>query len=139
MTALRQRAGETNVPLSGRRGLVDVLLRTAAKERGTIRCLAPPGILEGLGPVWHRRQFDGRTTQLWILGGPAPRLPIRAEGTVDSERVRDCFGTDVAILIAGDAAVVARLGDGEAAKGHWTSDAVLSGLCRAAFSHLTAP
>jgi hypothetical protein len=138
MVATSHAGGEANVQISGRRALLDVLLRTAAREQGTIHCLAPPNVLEPLSPVWRKRQMDGRTTHLWLLGGHPPNLPIPAEGVVNPERVYDFFHHEVAILIAGDAAVVARLGDGGAV-GHWTSDAVLSGLCRSAFAHFTAP
>jgi sugar-specific transcriptional regulator TrmB len=138
MSALTQKEGETNVRLSGRRALLDVLLRTAAKESGQIDCLAPPGILQALSPAWRMRAMEGRTSTLWALGEPSSAFPVPLEGTVELERARGIFDAEMVILVARDVAVIARVTE-DSASGYWTSDATLVGLGLAALTHLTRP
>lgn len=123
--------GPAVLSLSGRRALHELALRTAARSRGEVRCLAPREFLEALAPVWHKRAADGSATRLWAVGEGHRPLPFEVAGWVGHDQVARHFDGPAVILLADDAAIVARL-DPAAASGYWTTHPALVGLARAA-------
>ncbi len=128
--------GEHLVTVDGRRALVDLALRTAARADSAAIGLGPAGLLAAMAPAWRRREADGRETAIWRIPDGTDRLPVDARGDVDRARCRDLFGADVFLLLTSDVAIAARVDEGREA-GYWTSDALMVGLVRSAVEQLT--
>jgi len=126
----------TMVRVMGRRALVDLAMRTAAKEAGELICVGPPSLLVAIAPAWRRRGADGKRTSLWALASEEKVTPgVPLEGVVPPGHMIDLFGSTVLVLIGGDVAIVARVSEQDA-DGFWTSDPTLVGVTRAAASGL---
>ncbi len=124
------------VPLSGERAFIELAGRTAAREPGPVTCLAPARLIGLLVPALRKRAADGAQTTIWSLGDPATvSLPL--EGAIPAERAAALFGSPVAILLTGEAALLARLVDRSVA-GYWTSDPSVVGATRGAMAALVA-
>lgn len=132
----RQDAGQTgSVPISGRRALEDLALRTAARSPGELTCVGPVPLLEVLAPAWHKRAADGASTALWATEeGGTTRLHLA--GRIPDSSVERLFGGLVFLLDTERGAIVARL-DGQAASGYWSSEPALAGAVRASIKALT--
>jgi sugar-specific transcriptional regulator TrmB len=135
--AVGERDGVAIIELRGARGLVDVALRTVARESGEVTCLAEPALIAALGPAWRHRASDSRVNSVWIVGDDPGGLPVRLAGTVDTDRLEALLGGGGFVLLAGDVALIAR-GDGQEIAGYWTSDATIVGAARGLAAHLTA-
>ena len=131
-------AGEEEViqPISGRRALVDLSLRTAAREQGVVTALGPLDLLTALSPAWRRRSADDRVTALWPCDGTGP-LPIAAAGTLDPDRLYRHFGTLAFMLRAPKTAIMARVA-ADSVEGYWSTDQTIAGVVDAAIVALTS-
>lgn len=127
--------GEAVVAVVGRRGLVDITMRTAAREAGPVTCMGPADLLAAMGPGWRRREADGRTTSLWPWESEPP-LPIEPAGFVP-DHVRSVLGRPLFIFIAGETVIAAEVLD--EARGYWTADPVLRSLGAAVLALLGQP
>jgi sugar-specific transcriptional regulator TrmB len=139
---LRQPAAgaPTTTPILGRRALLDVALRTAARFEGKTTCLAPAPVLAALAPAWHRRAAANWPTELWLLDDGVdgmdlalPSPPRRLRAAV----AQAYFPDRILALTTPDAALLAVVGVADQASGFWTSDPVLGGAIRATVDHLT--
>lgn len=127
------------VDLDGERALLDLALRTAARAKGPLWCLAPATLLAALAPAWHKRASSGEETMLWVLGdAPADSAGIRTTGTVSLHRVELYFSGSPVLLVAPEAALVG-VQEAGGFRGHWTSHPALVGAVRAALAMLTGP
>ena len=135
--AVGERDGVAIIELRGARGLVDIALRTVAREAGEVTCLAEPALIAALGPAWRHRATDSRANSVWIVGDDPGGLPVRLAGAVDTNRLGALLGDGGFVLLAGDVAVIAR-SDGQEIAGYWTSDATIVGAARGLAAHLTA-
>ena len=124
------------VPLSGERAFIELAGRTAARESGPVICLGPARLIGLLVPVLRKRAADGAPTTIWSLGDP-PLVSVPVEGVIPTGRAEALFGSAVAILLAGEAALLARLLDRSVA-GYWASDPSVVGATRGALAALTA-
>jgi sugar-specific transcriptional regulator TrmB len=143
-----EQPGADVIPILGRRSLVDLALRTAARETGPLRCVASIAMARDLSPAWRRRLADGRTSTLWLIQSNQPGsdeaeaghersvLPIEAAGTVPAERAARFFDAEAFVLEAGDTVIIART-DGESTTGFWSTASTIVGLARAAAAGLT--
>ncbi len=132
-------AGGTGlVPIQGRRSLLDLALRTAARTRGAVAALADGETLHAMAPIWRKRLADQADTRVWVSGGGLPSLPLPAVGVVEPERVEAVFrSASIAIVVTPEAAILARDPLGECS-GHWTSHPLLVSAAHGALLHLTA-
>jgi sugar-specific transcriptional regulator TrmB len=137
VSAIGPRSGATTIPIEGRRGLVDLALKTVAREKGEVVCLGPPDLLAELSPGWRRRSADRRPSSLWLVGDDPGNLPTAPVGSVDLARLAEFFDSPVFFLVAGDVAIFARL-EPRRSSGYWTSDLTILGAIRAATAALTA-
>jgi sugar-specific transcriptional regulator TrmB len=128
--------GDAMVELKGSRGLLDIALRTIARETGEVTCLASAETLGTLAPAWRRRAMDSRASSVWIIGEDTADLAVDPAGTIDASRSRELFGGPVFLLLAGDTAVVA-IDEGDGTRGYWTTDITIVGAVTAAVQHLT--
>lgn len=124
--------GDAIVPVNGERALVDVAMRTAAREPGPVTCLGPTTLLVAMSPAWRRRQADGRTTSLWPLE-PEPVLPIEPAGLVP-EWIRTAFGRPLFLLVGSQTVILAGVSD--EVRGFWTADPAVRSLAGAALVRL---
>ena len=129
-------AGATLLAIHGARSVEDLMLRTAARTKQAVKCLAPSELLERLAPVWHKRAADGSETQLWIAGEGEPELPIPFVGRVPPEAA-NLLGSGAAILAADPIVIVAAV-TGAETSGYWSNDRVVFGLTGLALRALTA-
>jgi predicted transcriptional regulator len=133
------RTGEaTLVPFSGERELKDLVLRAAARESGPVDFLAPGSLIAALLPVWRKREADSAPTRLWLVGEAPGGFPLPLAGAVAEADVGEYFGAAAVLLLAGEAAMMGRLGEA-GLRGYWTSDPLLVGLAGAAMTALTGP
>lgn len=137
VNAIGPRGGAATIPIEGRRGLVDLALKTVAREPGDVVCVGPPDLLVELSPGWRRRSVDRRPSSLWLLGEDPGNLPTAPAGTVDGARLAEFFDAPIFFLVAGDVAIFARL-EARRPSGYWTSDLTILGAVRAATAALTA-
>jgi sugar-specific transcriptional regulator TrmB len=129
--------GEHLVAVEGRRALVDVALRTAARADSLVTGLGPGDLLAALAPAWRRREADGRETTLWQIGDGPGRVPIAVRGSIEADRCREFFGAAGFFLLTSELAIAARI-DGERVTGYWTSEGLVVGLIRSAVHLLIA-
>jgi hypothetical protein len=135
--ALDQEVGaESIVPITGERAFVELAARTVAREPAEIQCLAPSRLLLALAPAFRKRTADGAPFRVWSLA-EAVDLPVTTEGTVSSDAAQALFGSPVALLSGGSAALLARLLERGNALGFWSSDPCLVGAARGAMAFLT--
>ncbi len=132
--SLGQRRGATIVELRGTRGLLDIALRTLAREPGEVICVGTSDLIAALGPAWHRRAMDSRPSAVWIIGQDPGDLPVDPRGSIDEARAEVLFGGAVFLLLAGDVAVIAKVG--ENTSGYWTSDTTICGAVEGVAVHL---
>jgi sugar-specific transcriptional regulator TrmB len=117
--------GPVIVPITGERALLDLAMRTAAREEGAVRCLAPGSMLVALAPAWHKRAQARAETALWSLGeSPTKPLPLPMAGHMDAPSVARFFPELPFVLTAPAAAIIATAA-GSSASGYWTSVHVL--------------
>ena len=131
---LGQPSGATIVQLRGTRGLLDVALRTLAREQGQVTCVGTSDLIAALGPAWHRRAMDSRPSAVWIIGQDPGDLPVDPRGSIDETRAEVLFGGAVFLLLAGDVAVIAKVG--ESTSGYWTTDPAIRGAVKGVAVHL---
>lgn len=137
LSAARAAGGPAIVPIAGERALLDLALRTAAREDGPILCLGPGRVLQALAPAWHKRAQGRAETALWSLGeSPSMSLPIPLVGRLDPASVTGFFPDPVFVLTATQASIVASP-VGDRASGYWTSSPVLVRSISAMASLLT--
>ena len=132
--SIGQRSGATIVGLLGTRGLLDIALRTLALEPGEVICVGTSDLIAALGPAWHRRAMDSHPSAVWIIGKDPADLPVDPRGLIDEARAEVLFGGAVFLLLAGDVAVIARVG--ENTSGYWTSDTTICGAVKGVVMHL---
>ena len=134
--AHRPGGAAATISVTGQRALVDTALRTAARSRGSLTCVAPWDVMTALAPAWHKRAAASMATDLWYLGDPpgAPDLPIPPR-RLDLSRIEAYFGGAILALATEEAAILARL-DPVAPAGFWTSDPVPAGAVRATIDRL---
>jgi len=127
--------GSAVVLLQGKRALLDIALRTLAREPEEITCIGAADLLAALGPAWRRRALDSRVSSVWLIGDDPGDLPVPTRGGIDLTKSVELFGGPVFLLLAGDVAVIARV---EAAdlSGYWTSDMTIIGATRGLAAHL---
>jgi len=135
LLAAPAKEGAALVPIEGRRGIIDLALRTAAREPGPVSCMALPSMAKEMTPAWRRRAADGRESLIWIIqdsaGEPEPvELPIPLAGFADTAEVARVFTVPVFLLIAGEIVIAARVDDREA-RGYWSTDPIVVGLAQA--------
>ncbi|GBD32052.1 hypothetical protein HRbin33_01014 [bacterium HR33] len=125
------------VELTGRRAVLDLSLKTAAKSPDPVRCLAPLDFLAALAPAWNKRKAESLSTELWAAGEPADTRGLAISGWVSPERLAGYLGhADAGILLCGRAAIVATLNPGQTAA-YWITLPFIAGLCAATFHLLT--
>lgn len=125
LAAAPSAGGPVIVPISGERALLDLAMRTAAREEGAVLCLAPGAMLTALAPAWHKRSRAKAETVLWVLGGdPAPPLPIPPTGQLEVDWIARFFPERPFVLTTPSAAIIASPAGG-GATGYWTSTPVL--------------
>lgn len=123
--------------LAGRRAVLEVALRTAARSREPLRCLAPAAFLTALEPAWNKRRAEGLPTELWILGEGQHSI-AGTRGSVSYPSASHYFHrTDPAVLLTSTSALLVTT-TAEPMSAHWTSHPLLVGACHAALDHLTA-
>ncbi len=128
-------ATEDIVKVEGQRAIVDLAMRTAAREERALRCVGTPEFLSLLAPAWRRRESDGRETTAWLIGrGKVQSIECRDE--INEAALEQLFGTDVFLLAAGDTVMAARLRDLEV-NGVWSSDPTMVGTVRSAIVALS--
>jgi sugar-specific transcriptional regulator TrmB len=130
-----QREGAAIVELQGGRSLVDISLRTLAREPGEVTCLADPALVAVLGPAWRHRETASRMSSVWLLGEDPGDLPVSLAGLVETERTETLLGEGGFVLLAGDVAVIATA-SGDEISGYWTSDATIVCAVRGLAAHL---
>lgn len=129
--------GPAIVSITGERALLDLALRTAAREAGSVLCLGPGRLLLALAPAWHKRLQGRAETALWVLGdSPASSLPIPPAGHLEPATLARLFPEPLFALSAPGAAMVAG-GLGGGASGYWTSSPLLVRTIGAMASLLT--
>jgi sugar-specific transcriptional regulator TrmB len=129
--------GPAIIPIMGERALLDVAMRTAAREEGPVLCLAPGRVLVALAPAWHKRAHARAETALWVLGDhPSMTLPIPLAGRLDPAAVTRFFPELPFVLAASQVAIIASL-VGSGTSGCWTSNPVLVHSISATASLLT--
>ncbi len=133
-TAGRQ-DGSALVEVQGKRALLDITLRTLAREPDEVTCISAADLLVALGPAWRRRALDSRLSSVWLIGDDPGDLPVPTRGGIDPNKSVELFGGPVFLLLAGDIAVIARFDDGELS-GYWTSDITIVGAARGLATHL---
>lgn len=122
------------VPVSSRRALEELSLRTAARSRGALTCVGPGQLLDALAPAWHKRAADGLATSLWAVGeGGGTIAPLA--GRLPADRVEGYFGAPMFLLLADQAAIIARV-EPSGAHGYSTTEPSLVGALRAALDAL---
>jgi hypothetical protein len=131
---LGQRSGSTIVELRGTRGLLDIAMRTLAREPEEVICIGTSDLIAALGPAWHRRAMDSRQSAVWIIGEDPGDLPVDPRGSIEEARAEVLFGGAVFLLLAGDVAVIAKAG--ERTSGYWTSDITICGAVKGVAQHL---
>ncbi len=133
-TAGRQ-DGSALVEVRGKRALLDIALRTIAREPDEVTCLGAADLLVALGPAWRRRALDSRLSSVWLSGDDPGDLPVPTRGGIDPTNSEELFSGLVLLLLAGDVAVIARIDD-ENLAGYWTSDLTIVGAARGLAAHL---
>lgn len=131
-----QLGAEMVVRVSGRRAVMELMSRTAARETGPLRLLAPLPILSALVPVLRKRAADASDTTVWVVGSGG-QLPVPITDAVPVARLREFFPAEVALLTTGTGAMVARV-EGAELEALWSGDPVFVGVVRAALDALTA-
>lgn len=116
--------GPAIVPITGERGLLDLAMRTAAREEGPVLCLGPGRILLALAPAWHKRSQGRGETLLWAWDESPPSLPVPLAGRMDPAVGARFFPEPAFVLTTSRAAIIATAGRG-GASGYWTSSPVL--------------
>jgi len=138
LAALPQTGGPALVEVEGERVLLDLALRTAARAKGPVGCLAPARCLAALAPAWHKRASAGEETSLWVVGVAGEAFPEPAfepAGTLEPSAIAAYFPEPPVLLVATEAALSGMyLEDGF--RGHWTSHPALVGTARAALDRL---
>lgn len=133
----RETGGRGLVPITSRRSLLDLALRTGARSSGLVIALADPDTLRAMAPIWRKRASDQADTRIWSIGSDIPDLPQPVSGVIESAQVRRAFGTaPVTIVVAAEAAILAK-SSGPECEGHWTSHPLLVAAVRAGLLHLT--
>ncbi len=123
------------VRATGRRAVVELIARFAAKETGLVSLVAPLEILTLLVPVLRKRAADAVPTALWVVGSGG-QLPVPITDAVPLARVTEFFPGMVALLLTPSGGMVARLDIAEP-EGLWSGDAAFLGVLRAALRALT--
>lgn len=131
-----QPGADAVVRISGRRAATELMSRTAARETGPVRILAPLSLLSALVPVLRKRAADASETTIWVLGAGG-ELPVPITDAVPVARVREFFPMDVALMTAGGSALIARL-EGAELDAMWSGDPAFVGLVRGTLAALTA-
>jgi sugar-specific transcriptional regulator TrmB len=116
------------IPLSNERAFLDLAARAATREPDGITCIAPARFVTALVPALRKRAADRLTTSIWIVGDPAG-VSLPSEGSIPLERAIAFFRSPVAILIAGDSALLGRVEE-RVVTGYWTSDPAVVGATR---------
>ncbi len=127
--------GPALVEVQGKRALLDVALRTLAREPDEVICIGATDLLVALGPAWRRRALDSRLSSVWLIGDDSGDLPVSTRGGIDPTRSEELFGGPVFLLLAGEVAVIARVEDADLS-GYWTSDMTIVGAVRGLAAHL---
>ena len=130
-----RRVGAAMVEIQGKRALLDIALRTLAREPGEVMCIGSPDLVAALGPAWRRRALDSRPSAVWLIGEDPGDLPVEIRGGIDSTKSEDLFSGPVFLLLAGDVAVIARVDEDEIS-GYWTSDITIVGAAKGVGAHL---
>ena len=129
--------GDAQVLIEGFRPLVDVALRTVAKESGSIWCVAPHLLVDALSPAWHRRDQDNRPNMVWAYGARHADAGWSGFSELEPDRLKQYYNRDVALVVAGDSVVIAASVDGDDTRAVWASEGVLVGTVKAAMTLLT--
>ncbi len=130
-----RRVGAAMVEIQGKRALLDIALRTLAREPGEVICIGSPDLVAALGPAWRRRALDARSSAVWLIGEDPGDLPVEIRGGIDATKSEDLFSGPVFLLLAGDVAVIARV-DEDKLSGYWTSDITIVGAAKGVGAHL---
>ncbi len=133
-TAGRQ-DGSALVEVQGKRALLDITLRTLAREPDEVTCIGAAYLLVALGPAWRRRALDSRRSSVWLIGDDPGGLPVPTRGGIDPTKSEELLSGLVFLLLAGDVAIIARVDDGDLS-GYWTSDITIVGAARGLTVHL---
>src|SRR6185503_20345558 len=129
-------AASAFIPLSNERAFTELAARAITREPGPITCIVPARFMPGLVPSLRKRIGDRLETRLWMIGDPTG-VAFSLDGTIPPERAISFFKTSVAILLAGESALLARMED-RSFSGFWTSDPGVVGATRGAAAALTA-
>ena len=135
MGAAGPQDGSAVVEVHGKRAILDIALRTLAREPDAITCISAPDLLVALAPAWRRRALDSRPSSVWLIGDDPGNLPVPTQGGIDPTKSVELFSGPVFLLLAGDVAVIAR-DDGDDMAGYWTSDMTIVGAARGLAAHL---
>ncbi len=130
-----RRVGAAMVEIQGKRALLDIALRTLAREPGEVICIGSPDLVAALGPAWRRRALDSRPSAVWLIGEDPGDLPVEISGGIDATKSEDLFSGPVFLLLAGDIAVIACV-DEDQISGYWTSDITIVGAAKGVGAHL---
>jgi hypothetical protein len=127
-------AASAFIPLSNERAFLDLAGRAATREPAAVTCIAPVRFITALVPPLRKRAADNLQTNLWVVGDPAG-ISFPIEGSIPLERVLTLFKSAVAILLAGESVLLARIED-RAVTGYWASDPAVVGATRGAAAAL---
>ena len=130
-----RQGGSALVAVKGKRAVLDITLRTLAREPDEVTCIGAADLLAALGPAWRRRALDSRRSSVWLIGDDPGGLPVPTRGGIDPTKSEELFSGLVFLLLAGDVAIIARVGDGDLS-GYWTSDITIVGATRGLSAHL---
>jgi hypothetical protein len=131
-----QVGAEAIVRTTGKRAVIELMSRTAARESGPVRILAPLAVLSALVPVLRKRAADASETSVWVVGASG-QLPVPIVDAIPGERLREFFPGDVAFMTTSSGAMVARL-DLPEFEALWSGDPLFAGTVRAALAALAA-
>lgn len=131
-----QAGAESVVRTTGKRAVIELMSRAAARETGPVHILAPLAVLSALIPVLRKRAADVSETTVWAVGSGG-QLPVPIMDAVPTDRIREFFPGDIALMITRTGAMIARV-DTPEFDALWSGDPVFTGSVRAALEALTA-
>ena len=136
LASVPQAGAEPVVRISGKRAVLELMSRTAARESGEISLLGPLVVLAALVPVLRKRAADAAATKVWVVGA-CGQLPVPITDSLPVARIVEFFSSDVALLVSPSGALVAKVDNGGELDGLWSGEPAFTGVVRAALAALT--
>jgi len=137
LASVPQPGADPVVRISGKRAVLELMSRTAARDSGEILLLGPLAVLAALVPVLRKRAADAAATKVWVVGASG-QLPVPVTDGVPVAKVLEFFSSEVALIVSSSGAMVAKVDPGGDLDGLWSGEPAFTGVVRAAFAALTA-